>query len=145
MKKLNINAKRLGLTLVAVVVAVSAMPSNAAFRNTVTTKSWFTNTFNSNPTPVTAPVVKDDQPCQQVAVISRATASSFKSVTETPDKAIDTLTNTAWKAQSGVPQWIEVELAGKYDVTGVRLNVNQTPDATTSPKPTPAYHTFLTG
>ncbi len=96
--------------------------------------------------PATAATIipKDDPTCQTVKILS-AKASTFYSTTTTPSKAIDTYTSTSWQAKSGVPQWIEVQLAESSDVWGVRLHVNQTPDATRLPKPTPAKHTILVG
>lgn len=145
--------KKLAVAVLGVVVLVGALNAQAFTFTRSTSSGVFGNSGSRNyswgsgttTTSTTSVTPKNDPACAEVARIAKVTASSYQDWSTRPDLAVDSLVSTAWKSQSGAPQWIQVELDGEYDVTGVRLNVKQTPDALSVPRPTPAVHKIFTG
>lgn len=137
------NAKKIGATLAAIIVTVVALNANAFSWSNFTTSSWYSRS-SSWTTPTTSTQVYNDPACENTAKILRATASSNFDYSTEPSKAIDGFTSTAWKS-AYKPAWIQIELDGLYNVSGLRVNVNQSPDASSYPKPTPAVHEIYVG
>jgi hypothetical protein len=58
-------------------------------------------------------------------------AASESLPTNPPERAVDDDLDTNWSSGADAPQWIEVQLGGEQQVTGVRLTVDQYPPGST--------------